>query len=354
MADLTAFSEAAHLLDDCRHTAWRLESRRGYASDHLTPEDGAFLKGQSIEEDMSDPYYAARRQGAEEGKRFERVRVVDEPPTEGQLYQLEQARFNVGPARTTVVAHLLGPLPQTPSPDRMRAADWALRVTSRAPLRMLPPGARLAALASRAHHSPSPAPASARAEADRINRAYGTTPTASPFCSPSSSPHASLPPGLATRPPRNSTGPCPRTVLAHDRSFTSDTPMLVDGVFAPVTFLPLLVGTGWRLPVSHFRALCALFVEAVSRPRGGNSMDLAVFSTSLGLLGAGLSGAVHATVVLIRARHTQAMARIRHEALVQRVARLHPGSLLVEDIQERRQRVVIRQGGGPHGCDSSC
>lgn len=92
---LVPFAEVAHFFDDFAHTAWRLESRRGYASDRETPEYEAFLRGEILEEDLTDPYYVVRRQQADEGKRFERVRIIDDPPTEGQTYLLHRARFNI-------------------------------------------------------------------------------------------------------------------------------------------------------------------------------------------------------------------------------------------------------------------
>ncbi|MEU7155174.1 DUF6879 family protein [Streptomyces chrestomyceticus] len=93
--DLVPFAEVASLFDDFEHTAWRLESRESYESDRQSDEYRAFFVGQPVEEDLTDPYYVARRRQAEEGKRFERVRVVDEPPTEGQQYLLHRARFNI-------------------------------------------------------------------------------------------------------------------------------------------------------------------------------------------------------------------------------------------------------------------
>ncbi|MFD7444611.1 DUF6879 family protein [Streptomyces sp. NPDC059909] len=95
MPSLVPFAAASHFFDTFQHTAWRLESRRGYASDRETEEYAAFLRGEIITEDMTDPYYVARRRQADEGKRFERVRVVDNPPTEGQLYLLHRAQFNI-------------------------------------------------------------------------------------------------------------------------------------------------------------------------------------------------------------------------------------------------------------------
>ncbi|MEC4021023.1 hypothetical protein [Streptomyces sp. H27-D2] len=103
-------------------------------------------------------------------------------PTLTAWHELEEHRWlqpahrdPSGIAGSLAVAHLLDPLPPAPGrPGRTRAADWALRVTSRTPLKTLPPGARLAALALTAHHSPSSAPACA--EAERISRACGSDP----------------------------------------------------------------------------------------------------------------------------------------------------------------------------------
>jgi hypothetical protein len=92
--DLIPLAEVAHLFDDFEHTAWRLETRRGYDSDRQTEEYQRFVRGEPSTEDLTDPYYTARRAQAAEGKRFERVRLVDDPPTEGQRYLLHRAQFN--------------------------------------------------------------------------------------------------------------------------------------------------------------------------------------------------------------------------------------------------------------------
>ncbi|TQK49847.1 hypothetical protein FBY35_0121 [Streptomyces sp. SLBN-118] len=67
---------------------------------------------------------------------------------------------------------LLDPLTQASGrAGRLQAADWALRVISRAPLKGQPAGLRLAALALAAHRSP--AHTQAGVEADRLSRACG-------------------------------------------------------------------------------------------------------------------------------------------------------------------------------------
>lgn len=57
-------------------------------------EYAAFLAGARSDKDLEDPDYAARRRQVDEGKRFERVRIVDDPPTDGQRFLMYRARLN--------------------------------------------------------------------------------------------------------------------------------------------------------------------------------------------------------------------------------------------------------------------
>jgi hypothetical protein len=93
--DLQPFGEIAHLFREFRHTAWRLETRRSYASDRNSPKWPRFLAGEDI---AQDPPNAWRQNVAEQvaaGKRFERVRLVDDPTTEGQRFLMASAPSNV-------------------------------------------------------------------------------------------------------------------------------------------------------------------------------------------------------------------------------------------------------------------
>ncbi|MEU8031952.1 DUF6879 family protein [Streptomyces sp. NPDC049099] len=92
---LQPFASIAHLFREFRHTAWRLETRRGYASDRRSPKWARWQAGEDI---AVDPANAWRDNVAEQtaaGKRFERVRLVDAPPTEGQRFLLASAPGNV-------------------------------------------------------------------------------------------------------------------------------------------------------------------------------------------------------------------------------------------------------------------
>ncbi|TQJ52628.1 DUF6879 family protein [Streptomyces sp. SLBN-115] len=83
------------LFTQFEHTAWRLETRRRYASDEATDTYAQFIGGESVDWDETDSEWCAnRREQSALGKRIERVRIVDNPPTTGQLYLLDNARRN--------------------------------------------------------------------------------------------------------------------------------------------------------------------------------------------------------------------------------------------------------------------
>ncbi|MFG2097910.1 DUF6879 family protein [Streptomyces sp. NPDC048612] len=88
-------SEFDQLFTTFEHTAWRLETRRRYASDEVTDTYAQFTGGQPVVWDGVDAEWCAqRREQSALGKRFERVRIVDTPPTTGQLYLLDNAKRN--------------------------------------------------------------------------------------------------------------------------------------------------------------------------------------------------------------------------------------------------------------------
>lgn len=92
---LQPFAAIADTFSEFRHTAWRLETRRGYASDRRGPLWQRFLAGEDV---TTEPPNAWRRNVAEQteqGKSFARVRVVDEPVTEGQAFLLARSATNV-------------------------------------------------------------------------------------------------------------------------------------------------------------------------------------------------------------------------------------------------------------------
>jgi hypothetical protein len=113
VAELLPFESITHLFEDFEHTAWRLESRRGYAVDLGTERFERFRRGEKLEYDPAHPWHANVRRQTDAGKRFERVRVVDEPPTLGQRFLLASGLANVDAGEDIrnlrrVQAHALG------------------------------------------------------------------------------------------------------------------------------------------------------------------------------------------------------------------------------------------------------
>jgi hypothetical protein len=88
------FDEFGGMFAKLKHSAWRLETRRRYASDEETDTYAQFVAGEPVTWYLDDPWCVGRREQSALGKRFERVRILDEPPTEGQLYLLDNARRN--------------------------------------------------------------------------------------------------------------------------------------------------------------------------------------------------------------------------------------------------------------------
>lgn len=97
------------LFEKFEHTAWRLETRRRYASDESTDRWRQFIETGRLDEDWTEGSVVAwfaetvRAQTAQ-GKRIERVRIVDEPATTGQRYLFESAKWNI--AKGEDIRHL--------------------------------------------------------------------------------------------------------------------------------------------------------------------------------------------------------------------------------------------------------
>jgi hypothetical protein len=93
--ELQPFASISHLFREFRHTAWRLETRRGYASDRKSPLWPRFLGGEDITQEPANAWRLNVEEQTAQGKRFGRVRLVDEPATEGQRFLLTRAPSNV-------------------------------------------------------------------------------------------------------------------------------------------------------------------------------------------------------------------------------------------------------------------
>ncbi|MFF9896039.1 DUF6879 family protein [Streptomyces longispororuber] len=93
--ELQPFSEVSHLFREFRHTAWRLETRHGYASDRRSAKWERWLAGEDVAADPDNAWRENVRAQTARGKRFERVRLVDEPLTQGQQFLLASGLGNV-------------------------------------------------------------------------------------------------------------------------------------------------------------------------------------------------------------------------------------------------------------------
>ncbi|MER6598995.1 DUF6879 family protein [Streptomyces parvus] len=81
--------------DGFEHTAWRLETRREYAADQASEEYKEFLQGVTPPLDDDSPWFTNARAQTADGRRIERVRLVDEPPTDNQRYLLATTPSNI-------------------------------------------------------------------------------------------------------------------------------------------------------------------------------------------------------------------------------------------------------------------
>ncbi|MFF9620046.1 DUF6879 family protein [Streptomyces griseosporeus] len=92
--EIMGLDEFGELFHHFEHSAWHLETRRGYASDQEDLGFDAFLKTGEAPLDLESEWCQNISRQTAAGKYVGRVRVVDEPPTEGQLFLLSYARCN--------------------------------------------------------------------------------------------------------------------------------------------------------------------------------------------------------------------------------------------------------------------
>ncbi|MFC9424525.1 DUF6879 family protein [Streptomyces sp. NPDC056987] len=86
--------EFVALFKTFEHSAWRLETRCGYASDRDDETYREFIETGTVQWDLDSAWCTNMRHQTSRGKRVGRVRIVDAPPTTGQLYLLDNARRN--------------------------------------------------------------------------------------------------------------------------------------------------------------------------------------------------------------------------------------------------------------------
>ncbi|WP_329147673.1 hypothetical protein OIU91_18055 [Streptomyces sp. NBC_01456] len=94
MSTTINLNEFNELFKTFEHSAWRLESRRGYASDREDATYREFIETGTVAWDPDDDWCRNMRAQTAAGKCVGRVRIVDNPPTTGQLYLLDNAKRN--------------------------------------------------------------------------------------------------------------------------------------------------------------------------------------------------------------------------------------------------------------------
>ncbi|GHE83521.1 hypothetical protein GCM10018785_59350 [Streptomyces longispororuber] len=94
MAEFIDDSTFGSYFEAFEHTAWRLETRRGYGSDRASDKYRHYLENGEVPDDLERPWCLNVRAQTRQGKRIERVRIVDEPPTREQMYLLAGAAAN--------------------------------------------------------------------------------------------------------------------------------------------------------------------------------------------------------------------------------------------------------------------
>ncbi|MFB6817143.1 DUF6879 family protein [Streptomyces sp. NPDC056347] len=91
---LIGLADFGRLFETFEHSAWHLETRRGYASDREDDGYAEFLETGVAPMDLDSDWCQNIRRQTAAGKYVGRVRVVDNPPAEGQLFLLSYARVN--------------------------------------------------------------------------------------------------------------------------------------------------------------------------------------------------------------------------------------------------------------------
>ncbi|MEU8749730.1 DUF6879 family protein [Streptomyces chartreusis] len=94
-SEVIPFRDVAHVFTDLKHTAWRLETRRGYATDRGSEAWARWKAGENVARDEPDAWRRNVAEQVAQGKTFGRVRIVDQPLTEGQEFLLTRAPSNV-------------------------------------------------------------------------------------------------------------------------------------------------------------------------------------------------------------------------------------------------------------------
>lgn len=116
------------LFENFRHSAWHLEMRKRYAVDEATDTYAQFVRGEAPTWDLDTPWSRGIRAKTADGVYVGRVRIVDDPPTEGS------GTCSRTPRRTRLWVRMSAPCGvRTPSGSicRTRTSGSSTRTSSR-------------------------------------------------------------------------------------------------------------------------------------------------------------------------------------------------------------------------------
>ncbi|MGO4747289.1 DUF6879 family protein [Streptomyces sp. 2MCAF27] len=88
MPELVSGDAFLQLFRDFQHTAYRLETRASYGIPEEDEPYRRFLAGDDPGLDWFEPWLALMREESGKGKRVERVRIIDEPPSDYLRFEL--------------------------------------------------------------------------------------------------------------------------------------------------------------------------------------------------------------------------------------------------------------------------
>lgn len=96
MPDLVSGEEFNDLFRQYRHTAWRLETRTFYGVLHENEPFQRWLVGDDSDIEWFQPWLKLMRAELATGKRMERVRLIDDPPSDYLRWELWGTPYNLG------------------------------------------------------------------------------------------------------------------------------------------------------------------------------------------------------------------------------------------------------------------
>ncbi|WP_017574750.1 DUF6879 family protein [Nocardiopsis kunsanensis] len=96
MPDLVTGEDFDDLFRKYRHTAWRLETRTFYGVLHENEPFQRWLVGDDSDIEWFKPWLKMMRAELATGKRMERVRLIDDPPSDYLRWELWGTPYNLG------------------------------------------------------------------------------------------------------------------------------------------------------------------------------------------------------------------------------------------------------------------